>query len=52
MYLNKKDTIHKKTRGKFFNNFKKEEELDDTAFNLWKSELQNSLPEFWQSINE
>ena len=52
MYLSKKRMIGKTTRGIFFNNFKKEEELDESAFNLWKSELKNSLPEFWQSIND
>jgi hypothetical protein len=25
-------------------------EITDSTFNLWKSELQKSLPEFWESM--
>jgi hypothetical protein len=38
-------------RDSFFSNFKKEEELDETTFKLWKNELQNQLPDFWEQIN-
>jgi len=31
---------------------KNQEELDDSAFTLWKSELQKELPMFWESMDE
>jgi hypothetical protein len=52
MYLNKKSIIQKTTRNLFFNNYKNKEELEESMFDLWKSELQNNLPEFWESINK
>ena len=36
----------------FFRNFKREEEIDDSTFDLWKTELQKDLPEFWESMNQ
>jgi len=28
------------------------EDLDDPTFNLWKTELEKELPEFWESIED
>ena len=35
----------------FFGIIKREEELDESTFNFWKSELQKELPAFWQEMN-
>ena len=52
MYLNKKNIIQKTTREILFNPFKKEEERDESTFDLWKTELQKDLPDFWGSIHD
>jgi len=31
---------------------KKEGEIDDSTFNMWKSELQKELPSFWEEMTE
>jgi len=36
----------------FFKNIKNEEGIDDQTFHEWKSELQNNLPEFWESMTK
>ena len=38
-------------RTSFFGIIKREEELDESTFNVWKSELQKELPAFWQEMN-
>ena len=39
-------------RTSFFGIIKKDtEELDDSTFNVWKSELQKELPSFWEEMN-
>ena len=35
---------------KFFRNGKKEGEIDESTFTVWKSELQKELPSFWESM--
>jgi len=37
---------------RFFRNFKKEDEIDEVTFDQWKTELQENLPEFWQTLNQ
>ena len=37
---------------KFFRNGKKEGEIDDSTFTVWKSELQKELPSFWESMTK
>jgi hypothetical protein len=51
MYLNEKNIIQKKTRN-IFNSFKKEDELDESTFDLWKTGLQKELPDFWEKIHD
>ncbi len=47
-----KTILIQEPRTSFFGIIKKEEELDEPTFNLWKSELQKELPSFWQEMNE
>ena len=35
----------------FLRNNKQGTELDDSTFNMWKSELQKELPSFWESMS-
>ena len=35
----------------FFRTIKKETEIDDKTFYMWKNELQRDLPAFWESMN-
>ena len=41
----------KDTQANFFKN-SKDMELDDSTFNMWKSELQKELPTFWESMSD
>ena len=38
-------------RTSFFGIIKREEDLDEPTFDLWKSELEKELPSFWQEMN-
>ena len=35
----------------FLISLKREEELDESTFIMWKYELQKDLPNFWESMN-
>jgi len=37
---------------KFFRNGKREGEIDDPTFTIWKTELQKELPSFWESMKK
>ena len=39
-------------RTNFLMNHKKEEKLDETTFNIWKTELLKELPMFWASMQK
>ena len=51
MYTKKNIVSTKDARANFFKN-SKEIELDDSTFNMWKSELEKELPTFWESMTE
>lgn len=46
-----KSILIQEPRTSFFGIIKREEELDDSTFNEWKSELQKELPVFWEEMN-
>jgi len=48
----KSDNVLENTRNGFFKNIRKEEDLDDFTFNMWKTELQKELPSFWEAMTE
>jgi len=50
MYSKKNIVSTNDARVNFFKN-NKEGELDDFTFNMWKSELQKELPDFWEEMN-
>jgi len=52
MHLKENNDKIKKTRTSFFKGIKKEGALDGHTFDVWKSELQKDLYNFWESINE
>jgi len=51
MYTKRNIVSTKETRANFFKN-SKEHGLDETTFNMWKSELEKELPSFWESVND
>lgn len=50
MHVKENNLITPEARS-FFRTVRKEEELDETMFDIWKNELQNNLPGFWESMN-
>lgn len=46
----KEDNILQNTRNRFFGTIRKEEELDETKFDVWKTELEKELSSFWESM--
>ena len=51
MHLKEYDKKIEESRTNFFKMNKKEDSLDEVTFRMWKSELENLLPEFWQDMN-
>jgi hypothetical protein len=51
MRMEKDNDILQDSRTSFFGMIKREEELDDSTFNDWKSELEKELPSFWEEMN-
>lgn len=46
------DGLTPETR-RFFSNLKKDDnDIDEAEFDLWKTELQKDLPEFWTTLNQ
>jgi len=52
MHLKENNGKIKKTRSSFFKAIKRENTLDGPTFDVWKSELQKDLTNFWESIND
>jgi len=50
--MKNKNNITEEALTSFFKNIKKEGELDESTFTMWKSELQKDLPYFWESITK
>ena len=50
MHMEKDNDKGQEFRTNFFRNAKREGELDDSTFNMWKSELEKDLPGFWESM--
>ncbi len=48
--LKKDEGALKEARTKHLKNIKREEDIDDFTFHIWKSELQKELPSFWESL--
>ena len=51
MYSRKNIVSTKDARANFFKN-SNDKELDEFTFNMWKSELEKELPNFWESMSE
>jgi len=50
MHLKENNIVTPEARS-FFRSIKREEEIDDQTFDMWKSELQKDLSDFWESIS-
>ena len=48
--MNKNEGMPREMRTKFFRSMRKEGEIDDFTFHVWKSELQKELPSFWEEM--
>ena len=48
--MRERSLMLQESRTIFFNNSKKEVEVDESTFNMWKSELKKELPSFWESM--
>ena len=44
--------MQKEIRPKFLLNTRRENDIDDSTFNIWKSELQKELPTFWEQVSK
>jgi len=42
----------REARKNFFKGLRKEGDLDESTFDVWKSELQKDLPTFWESMTD
>jgi len=51
MYLRRNQLFNNKLHANFIKNLN-QEELEDSDFTLWKTELQKELPMFWESMEE
>jgi hypothetical protein len=49
--MEKNNDLLQDSRTSFFGMIKREEELDDSTFNNWKSELEKELPSFWEGVS-
>jgi hypothetical protein len=52
MHLKEYNGNINQTRTRFFKGVKKEGDLDESTFDIWKSELQKDLVTFWESIDD
>ena len=52
MHVKNNNDMIQEPRTGFFRNGKKDGERDEYTFNMWKSELQNNLPPFWESMTK
>ena len=51
MHMEINNDILQDTRTSFFGRIRREEELDDSTFNNWKTELEKDLPSFWEEMS-
>ena len=51
MHMEINNDMLQDTRTSFFGRIRREEELDDSTFNNWKSELEKDLPSFWEEMS-
>ncbi len=51
MYMEKDNNLLKDTRTSFLGIIKGEDDLDDSTFSTWRSELEKELPSFWEEIS-
>ncbi len=40
------------TRLRFLSSLKKDDEIDESTFTVWKSELLKELPSFWEELEK
>ena len=52
MHLKENNGKIKKNRSSIFKGIKKGGALDGPTFDIWKSELQKDLYNFWESMND
>ncbi len=50
MQLKEENIISPEARS-FLRSIKRKGEIDDHTFDMWKSELQKDLPDFWESMS-
>jgi len=51
MHMERDNDRLQDTRTSFFGMIRREEELDDSTFNNWKTELEKELPSFWEEMS-
>ena len=51
MHMERNNDMLQDTRTSFFGIIRREEELDDSTFNNWKTELEKELPSFWEEMS-
>lgn len=52
MRLKENSKKTKEAHKTFFKGLRKEGDLDESTFDIWKSELQKDLPTFWESMTD
>ena len=50
MQMENNNDLLQNNRTRFFGIIKNQEEIDDSTFDSWKSELQKELPNFWEEM--
>jgi hypothetical protein len=51
MHMERNNNMLQDSRTSFFGMIRREEELDDSTFNNWKTELEKELPSFWEEMS-
>lgn len=51
MHMKINNDMLQDTRTSFFGRIRREEELDESTFNNWKTELEKELPSFWEEMS-
>jgi hypothetical protein len=51
MCMERNNNMLQDTRTSFFGRIRREEELDDSTFINWKTELEKELPYFWEEMS-
>ena len=52
MHMRNKNPYNQDPKPSIFRSLMRNEEMDESTFNVWKDELLKELPSFWEEINE